>query len=89
MDYKAYFIELLMQFLSGVLSREEVARQVAVTMPIDTNYIGDEELMNNCEWALRHINEPEHYSTEGELSYYLSCLRGEAEYSQAERDRSM
>ncbi|PIQ42713.1 MAG: hypothetical protein COW05_08360 [Gammaproteobacteria bacterium CG12_big_fil_rev_8_21_14_0_65_46_12] len=89
MDYKAYFIELLIQFLNGVLSREEVARQVAVTMPIDTNYVDDEKLMNNCEWALRHINEPDHYSTEGELSYYLSCLRGETEYSQEERDNSM
>lgn len=89
MDYKAFFIELLMQFMNGVLSRDEVAQKVAVTMPIDTNYIDDEELMNNCEWALRHINEPEHYSTKGELLYYLHCLNGEQEYSQEERDNSV
>ena len=89
MDYKAYFIELLIQFFGGVLSREEVARKVAVTIPIDAGYVDDEELMNNCEWALRHINEPDHYCTEEELSYYLSCLRGEVEYSQEERDKSM
>jgi hypothetical protein len=89
MNYKAFFIELLIKFLNGLLNREEVARQVAVTVPIDTNYTDNEDLMNNCEWALRHINEPDHYSTEGELSYYLNCLRGESEYSQEERDNSM
>lgn len=89
MDFKAFFIDLLLRFLDGVLSRAEVAQEIAVTMPVDTNYVDDEELMNNCEWALRHINEPDHYSTEGELSYYLSCLKGEKEYCQADRDESM
>ncbi len=89
MDYKAFFVELLVQFLNGMLSRTEVAEKIAVTIPIDTEYKDNEDLMNNCEWALRHINEPDHYSTENELSYYLSCLKGEEKYDQEERDSSM
>ncbi len=89
MDYKAFFIELLTLFLNGSLSRSEVAKKITTTMSVDTKYLDDEELMINCEWALRHINEPNHYSTEGELSYYLSCLKGECEYSLEERNNSI
>ncbi len=89
MNYKALFGELLKQFLNGTLSRSEVAEKVAVTMPIDTNYIDDKDLMNDCEWALRHINEADYYSTESELKYYLSCLRGEKEYNLKERDSNI
>jgi hypothetical protein len=89
MNYKVFFIDLLTQFLNGVLSSEQVALKVAVAIPIDTNYIDDEDLMNNCEWALRHINEPDHYPTEGELSYYLSCLSGVRKYSHEDRDNSI
>jgi len=89
MDYTTFFVELLTQFLSGAISRAEVAERIAFTMPVDTDYLDDEDLMNNCEWALRHINEPGYYSTEAELAYYLSCLKGENKYSQEERDKNI
>jgi hypothetical protein len=87
MEYKAFFKEMLSSYLSSKLSRSEVAENVAYLLPIDSNFVEDKVLMNNCEWALRHINEAEVYSTDGELSYYLSCLMGECIYDEGERNK--
>ncbi|MDY0164539.1 hypothetical protein [Desulfobotulus sp.] len=87
MNYKEFFITLIAQFLSGGISREQVAHEVAMELPIDSVYSDHIELMENCEWALRHINEPDYWTTENELQYYLSCLKGDEQFSIEERDR--
>ena len=86
MQYKKYFIELISSFLAGELSREEVAHQVAMELPIDNDYRKDIELMENCEMALRHINEHGYWTTETELEYYLLCLKGDKQFSHKIRD---
>ena len=86
MDYKEFFIKLISQFLTGRLSRKEVAHAVAMELPIDSSYDSDVELMENCEWGLRHIDEPDYWTTENELRYYLSCLKGDKHFSVAARD---
>ncbi len=88
MDYKSFFIEQLRMLLNEDLSRSDVANRIAIMIPIDTIYGDDEELMKNCEWGLRHVNEPDFYTTKGELEYYLSCLMEEREYSNEDRDKS-
>ncbi len=87
MDYKKFFIKLISYFLSEKLSRKEVAHTVAMELPIDKVYDNDIELLENCEWGLRHIDEPDYWTTENELRYYLSCLKGDEEFSVAARDR--
>ena len=86
MEYKALFIELLSTFLSGNSSRKEIAHKIAMELPIDSNYVNDIELMENCEWALRHINEPDYWTNETELRYYLTCLKGDNQFSVDERN---
>lgn len=87
MDYKDFFIKLISQFLSGKLSRKEVAHTVAMEIPFDNVYDCDVELMENCEWGLRHIDEPDFWTTKNELRYYLSCLTGDEKFTVATRDR--
>lgn len=89
MDYKGFFIELISSFLSGSLSKEEVEHKIAMELPIDSLYKNDTELMNNCEWAIRHINEPDYWTIEAELQYYLSCLKGYEEFYVEERNRRL
>lgn len=89
MEYKELFINLISSFLSGKLSRKEVAYQASMELPIDSNYKEDVALMANCEWALRHINESDYWTTETELQYYLSCLNGDKKFSNEERDELM
>jgi len=87
MNYKEFFINLISQFLSGRLSRKEVAHTVSMELPIDNVYDDDFELMENCEWGLRHIDEPDYWTTENELRYYLACLKGVEKFTVAERNR--
>jgi hypothetical protein len=86
MDYKTYFIDLINGFLSGKCDREAVARQVSGDIGIDEIDSNASPLFSNCEWALRHMNEKDYHTTENELRYYLSCLRGEREYKSNDRD---
>lgn len=90
MRIKSFFIDVIERFLAGQLSREDVATKLALELPLD-NSIGDETsaLITNCEWSLRHINEPEYWTTKEELAYYLRCLKGEREFSTTERDNAL
>ncbi len=87
MNYKEFFINLISQFLSGKLSRKEVANTVTMELTIDSLYDDNVELMENCEWGLRHIDEPDFWTTKNELKYYLSCLEGNDKFTVAKRDR--
>jgi hypothetical protein len=86
MEYKQLFIELITSFLDGETSREEVANKITMEIPVDSNYADNRDLMENSEWALRHINEPDYWTTEVELRYYLSCLKGDKRFSVDERN---
>jgi hypothetical protein len=87
MDARALITELISVFLRGDIDRKGLAGRVADELPYDLIEGDASELLPNCEWALRHVNEPEHWTTERELRYYLACLEGEATYSREERDR--
>src|SRR5688572_29086184 len=89
MDYKEFYTNTISQLLSGFLSRQDAAKRVANELPIDINYDNDRELLENCEWALRHANESDYYTTEKEFEYYLSCLKGGVQFSVADRDSHM
>ena len=60
---------------------------MAREVPIDKKYEGDVELLENCEWALRHAFEPDHFTATAEFEYYLECLEGKERFSVQERDR--
>ena len=85
MEYKEFFIEILLLYLNDELSCSEVAEKVSI-IPIDKQFNDDEELLNCCEWALRHINHDNYYPTKRELMYYLSCLKGERTFLKEDRD---
>jgi hypothetical protein len=89
MDYKTYFIDLINGFLSDKYDREAVARQVSDDIGIDEIDSNASPLFSNCEWALRHMNEKDYHTTENELRYYLSCLIGEREYKNSDRNLSI
>jgi len=88
-EFKELFINLISHFLSGKLNREEVAHQIVMELQMDTKFSDNTDLMKNCEWGLRHINEPDYWTTEAELQYYLSCLKGDKVYSSEERDNML
>jgi len=89
MNYREIFIELLRSFFSGSIDRAELSHQTAIQIPIDANYEADSDLMKNCEWALRHANEDDLWTTESELKYYYDCLTGYKVYSEEERNKSL
>ena len=89
MDHKAFFVDVISRFLSGALDRAAAEALVADELPFDDVRGGHHDLLPNCEWALRHIAEPDYYTTEAELRYYLQCLRGERIYDSDERDQAI
>lgn len=87
MNYKGYFLELISGFFEKNYDRKYIAEKISNDIDID-EIKGDRTcLLINCEWALRHINETDFYTTEAELKYLLSCLKGERNFSEQERDR--
>ncbi len=89
MDYKKYFKDLIAGFLSGKYTRSEIADIMASEIGIDDiDNSADEQqnLLTNCEWALRHIDEDGYYTTERELKYYLTCLNNERTFREEDRD---
>jgi hypothetical protein len=48
---------------------------------------GPNDLLGNCEWALRHLGEWDRRTTEEELRYYWDCLRSEKAFDFAEVER--
>ena len=89
MDIKSFFINIIEQFLAGQLNRKTVSETIANELPFDVIEGDSSNLMTNCEWALRHINEPEYWTPKNELKYYLACLKGEKEFSPIERDKTI
>ena len=89
MDHRAFFLDLISRFLSRELDRSSVAGRVARELPLDSVRGGQKDLLPNCEWALRHINDPDFFTTEAELRYYLQCLGGERIYDSDERDQAI
>lgn len=89
MDTNAFFIDVISRFLSGSLDRASAAQLVAAELPLDDVRGDQHDLLPNCEWALRHIDEPDHLTTEAELRYYLKCLRGEKVYDSDVRDQAI
>lgn len=85
MDRKEIFTELLKKYFEGSLTRDEVEDIILDEIPLDS--FPKVELLTNCEEALRHINEPYFWTTDGELKYYLECLIGESIFSVDERDK--
>jgi len=89
MNYNAYFLELISKLLSQELSREDVASLMSSNVGIDSVPSDSQSLLTNCEWALRHANEKEFYTTIGEFVYLKSCLTGEQTFSCSGRDASI
>ena len=89
MDTRVFFIDVISRFLSGELDRASAARLVAVELPLGEVRGGQHDLLPNCEWGLRHIDEPDYWTTEAELRYYLQCLRDERIYDSVERDQAI
>lgn len=89
MNYEEYFEELISGFLAGSFDKEYVSSKLSADIGIDEIKGDETSLLTNCEWALRHINEKDYYTTESELKYYLSCLKGEQAFSLKTRDMAM
>ncbi len=89
MDHKEFFTELITGFLNNKYDRSDVAEKMAMEIGVD-EITGDHlELLVNCEMALRHIDEEGYYTTESELRYYLSCLKGKKTFREQDRDESI
>lgn len=87
MEYRSLFVQLISDFLDGKTTRRDVAREMASRVPLDSIEGGQHDLMPNCEWGLRHINEPDFWTTQEELAFYLACLVGEETFSVSKRDK--
>ena len=86
MDHEAFFIELITGFLNKKYDRSDVAETMAIEIGIDEIKGDHHDLLVNCEVALRHIDEKNYYTTETELKYYLSCLKGEKTFNEQDRN---
>jgi hypothetical protein len=89
MNYNTYFLELISKLLAQELSRLEVSSLMSANIGIDDISGDSESLLKNCEWALRHANEKDYYTTIGEFVYLKSCLSGEKKFSCSARDASI
>ena len=76
MVVKELFIDVISRYLGGTLDRNSAAQLKAMEVGFDEIPGGQHDLLKNCEWALRHINEQDYYTCDEELKYYLQCLRG-------------
>ena len=86
MNIEKLYTELISLFLSGDMTREDVASKIADEIDVDIVYTKNVDLMKNCEISLRHIAEPNYWTTTEELKYYLDCLKGEITFSVKDRD---
>jgi hypothetical protein len=86
MDHKEYFIELISGFFNGKYSSFEIAHKIANDIAIDEIKGDHNDLLVNCEMALRHIDHDGYYTTEIELKYYFSCLNDERQFDEKERN---
>ena len=86
MDYKEYFIELISGFLDKKYSRSEIAQKITNNIGVDEIKGNHDDLLVNCEIALRHIDHEGYYTSENELKYYLSCLKNEKKFNEKERN---
>lgn len=89
MNYKKFYLDLIQRFLNHEISRGEIANLVANEVPIDCNYEENAELLRNCEWALRHMDDDTFFTIDDEISYYLRCLKGDEIFSKLGRDAAM
>jgi hypothetical protein len=88
-DHRQLFEELIAGIVSGGVSRAQAATAVSSRVGIDELVGGDENLLVSCEWALRHADEPGHFTSQGELNYLLACLQGRESYSANGRNASV
>jgi hypothetical protein len=89
MDYRALFIHIIEDYLAGRRDRQATARAAADNVGIGDIPGDRRDLLPNCEWALRHMSEPDYYTEDAELRYYLECLKGVRVFSEAERDAAI
>jgi len=89
MNYKKLFRELIATYLEGSLTRADVSRRMTEEVPLDDICGDHRDLLPNCEHALRHMDDPDYYTVESELKYYLACLEGRREFSEVERDKAI
>lgn len=72
MDRSELFIDLLKKYFDGHLSRSEIENVILDELLPDS--YSEDRMLNSCEEALRHINEPYYWTMDGELKYFLECL---------------
>lgn len=84
-----YFRTTVEGIINGTVSRSEAASSVVENIGIDEISGGNEKLLVQCEWALRHANEPDYYTSGNEFKYLLSCLKNEQRYAPENRDKAI
>ncbi len=89
MDYADLFAKMIDKLLTGGIDRATAAERIAELVPIDAIAGDQHDLLPNCEWALRHVNEGGFRTTDAELRYLLSCLRGENSFDEKARDQAV
>ena len=80
---------LLSEYFEKKLTRTDIQNLMQDNISFDTQYTSDNELLKNCEWALRYIDEPDYWTTDGELNYYLQCLKKQRVFSVDDRNSSI
>jgi len=88
-DMAKIFEDLTGKFLKGELDRPAVASFMAREVPFDSVEGEHSDLLPNCEWSLRYINDEDYYTTEQELKYLYDCLQGNRLFNEDDRDRSI
>jgi len=75
------YINLIESYFAGSANREMIAAEITNLVEVD-NEGAKNELLSNCEQSIRHINEKDYYTTDKELKFLLSCLKGEIEFNE-------
>jgi hypothetical protein len=88
-DLLQYFRGLLEDYFRGSKDRANIHREIWTAIGIDEVKEKKGSLVVACEWALRHIDDAGHRTSEAELAYLLRCLSGRHTYSDEGRDRAI
>ena len=87
MDKRALFEDVISGFLSGTRNPDAIVAVLMQKLPQVGNPCAPDDMLGNCEWALRHLGEWDRRTTEEELRYYRDCLRNEKSFNLEEIER--
>ena len=87
MDRQPLFESVISEFLNGALDQHAIVALLMRRLPSAGDGRHSDDLLSNCESALRHLGEWDERTTKEELRYYWECLRNKRVFDPAEVER--